>query len=128
MTGHPVSCPQNVASARGSAQSKVMLRMVELTAFSALSLAPLASVSGRREARESDLASTEPPLINVRRLLSRGLAGALLCRWSLHSCHGDGARQRVIGLAWRRAGLPRMRGEIAGGVSMPRGARPGRQP
>jgi len=40
----------------------VMLRMVELTAFSALSLAPLAGVSGRREARESDLTSTEPPL------------------------------------------------------------------
>jgi photosystem II stability/assembly factor-like uncharacterized protein len=39
----------------------VMLRMVELTAFSALSLAPLAGVSRRREARESDLASTEPP-------------------------------------------------------------------
>src|SRR5436190_17702998 len=62
MTGHPVSCPQNVATARGSAQANVMLRMVELTAFSALSLAPLAGVSGRREARELDLASTEPPL------------------------------------------------------------------
>jgi len=36
--------------------------MVELTAFSALSLAPSAGVSWRREARESDLTSTEPPL------------------------------------------------------------------
>lgn len=40
----------------------------------------------------------EHTLIHVRRWLS-SLAGALLRRWSLHSCHGDGARQRVIGLA-----------------------------
>ena len=45
--------------------------------------------------------------------LSRVWAGALPRRWSLHSCHGDGALQRVIGLFQRRAGLPRMCGEIA---------------
>ena len=33
ITGSPVTCPQNLASADGSAQSNVMLQMVELTAF-----------------------------------------------------------------------------------------------
>jgi hypothetical protein len=36
---------------------------------------------------------------------------------SLHSCNGDGALQRLIGLVRRRAGLPRMSDEIAVGAS-----------
>src|SRR5258708_38282785 len=66
MTGHPVSWPQNVASARGSAQSNVTLRMEELMLFSALSRAPTAGVSGRREARESHVTSTAPPFLPSR--------------------------------------------------------------
>jgi len=76
----------------------------------------------------TDLCTCSPArgltLINVRRLLSRAWPVALLRHWSLHGCHGDGARQRVIGWAWPRAGLPRMSGELACCVSMPRGARP----
>jgi hypothetical protein len=33
ITGSPVTCPQNLASAGGSAQSNVMLQMVDVTAF-----------------------------------------------------------------------------------------------
>lgn len=38
----PVTSPQNLASARGSAQSNVMLRTMEFMAFSALQRAPAA--------------------------------------------------------------------------------------
>jgi hypothetical protein len=46
-----VTWPQNLASARGSAQSNVMLKIMELTAFLHSGAALPSGLSERREAR-----------------------------------------------------------------------------